>query len=152
MIVSDLAINSSLLVAALDLNLVKLIRQAIRTADLTSAAAAGSAHPIVGSSPRQAAVRSVTETKIVKSSDRPAATFEPCRVHHWHPRLNELQPYTCTRPVQAAASVSSIQPPWKVLPWPTVAKPTRPPGSRTIKVQPNRADESSVGRTLDLFI
>ena len=149
---SDLAINSSLLVAALDLNLVKLIRQAIRTADLTSAAAAGCVHRVVGSCPKQVAIRRVTETKFIKNTEKPAATFEPCHVHHWHTRLNDLQPYTCTRPVQAASSTSSIQPPWKVLPWPNVAKPIRPPGCRTIKVQPNRADESSVGRTLDLFI
>jgi hypothetical protein len=150
--VSDLATSSSLLVAALDLNQVTSVINAIRTADLTSAAQARSVHPVVGSSPAQVPGRPIIETRYIKSSERPAATFEPCQVHHWHTRLSELQPYTCTQPVPPVSSSAFIQPPWKVLPWPVAAKPIRPPGCRTIKVLPNRADESSVGRTLDLFI
>ncbi len=149
--VGDLAVNSSLLVAGLELSLVKMLRQAMQTADLSGAAAAGSGHQVATSSPHQAAVQTVVRDQR-SSASQPAASFEPSSQHHFHPRLADLQPYTCTRPVLPADCKSTIQPPWKVLPWPVQAKPALPPGHRIIKVKADCTDESSVGRMLDLFV
>lgn len=152
--VSDLSNNVSLLVAGLDLSLVQMLRQAIRTADLSAAASAGTGHAVVDHSPNQAAVRTILK---VEKESVPAATFEPCAKHHLNPRLAELQPYTQTRPVLPVDCKHTIQAPWKVLPWPKEHWPARPTGHRivcsgAIKAGAYRADESSVGRMLDLFI
>ncbi len=146
---SSIAAGTSLLAAGLDLSLVKLLRQAMQTADLPSAAASGTGHAVVSSSPAQAAVRTVIKTERVET---PAATFEPCPKQHLHPRLAELQPYTDSRPVLPADSKSTIQPPWKVLPWPKAHCAKYPPGYRLIKMQPGSTDVNAVGRTLDLFV
>jgi hypothetical protein len=147
--VSDLSNNASLLVAGLDLSLVRLLRQAIRTADLSAAASAGTGHAVVDRSRNQAAVRTVLK---IEKEKVPAATFEPCAKNYAHPRLAELQPYTPSRPVLPVDSKFTIQAPWKVLPWPKPARPTLPPGQHVIKTNAHRADESSVGRMLDLFV
>jgi hypothetical protein len=147
--VSDLSNNVSLLVAGLDLSLVRLLRQAMRTADISAAASAGSGHAVVDHSPARAAVRRVLK---VEKEKVPAATFEPCDKSYAHPRLTELQPYTQTRPVLPVDSKFTIQAPWKVLPWPKAVRPTLPPGQKVIKTGGNLTDENSVGRMLDLFI
>jgi hypothetical protein len=147
--VGSIAASTSLLVAGLDLSLVRMLRQAMQTADLSAAAASGTGHYVASSSPAQAAVRTITRTERVET---PAASFEPCPKHHLHPRLAELQPYICSRPVLPADSKCSIQPPWKVLPWPKPINGSYPPGHRMIKIQLDRTDVNSVGRTLDLFI
>ena len=157
MIVSDLAVSSSLLVATMDLNLVTSIIQAMRAADIGAAAASGSGSTFaaVGSSPKPAPTETIQRTVYVRNSEKPAATFEPCpppSVHHWHTGWNDLQPYTCARPVLPTECKSSIQPPWRVLPWPIAAKPCLPPGYRMIKQQSNPADVIGVGRMLDLFV
>lgn len=128
-----------------------MLRQAIQTADLSGAAAAGTGHAVTSYSPPQAAVRTVVRTQ-GGSVHTPAATFEPCVTHHLHPRIAELQPYACTRPVLPVETKMTIQPPWKVLPWPVRAKPCLPPGYCLVKVESNRTDESAVGRMLDLFV
>jgi hypothetical protein len=152
--VSDLGVNSSLLIATLDLSLVRDVIGAIRTADITSAAAAGASGGTVAqtNSPNQAEAQTVIATKTVRSSDQPAATFEPASVRHLHPRMNQLQPYTCERPVTPADCGPTIQPPWKVLPWPIAVRSIHPHGIRVIKIPPNRTDVDNVGRMLDLFV
>jgi hypothetical protein len=147
--VSDLGVNASLLVAASDLNLVQSLLGAIRTADLTSAAER-SGHP--STIPGQTLVRTVIRTVTVRNADQPAAAFEPTPEHQWHPRIKELQPYTCDRPVPAPDAKPSIEAPWKVLPWPKAVAACSYRRHRTIKAQAIVADESNVGRTLDLFV
>ena len=152
---SDLAVNSSLLVAALDLNLVTSVINAIRTADLTSAAEAGSGAAQAVGSRSPSSTPSVQPTGYVRNSEKPAATFESrraCPVHHWHTTPGELQTSTCTRSVEPTDCKLKIQPPWRVLPWPVTARPMLPPGYRMTKKQSSRADLDNVGRTLDLFI
>ncbi len=151
---SDLSISSSLLAATLNASLVGSVINAIHTADLTSAAEAGSgaAQASVTRSPRQASPVAVQRTLYVRNCEKPAATFEPRPVHHWHTRLNEVQPCNGDRPIPPTGCKSSIQPPWRVLPWPIAAKPTFPPGHRVIKMQSKRTDVDNVGRTLDLFV
>jgi hypothetical protein len=146
--VSETGVNASLLGAALDLSLVQLLRSAIRTADVSSAAG----HSTVNRSPSQAAIRTVARATGSRNSDHAAATYEPRAGHYWHPRLNQLQPCTCDRPVTPADTQPTIQPPWKVLPWPMSDKTKCVQAHRTIKVQPIVADVSCVGRTLDLFV
>jgi hypothetical protein len=144
------------MVAALDLSLVQMLRQAINTADATTAAAAGgSGNRIAASSPAHAAQQAVERTTAYRNADKPAATFSPSnssfQVNHLHPRLNEIQPQDCDRPVMPVNDKPFIQPPWRTLPWPTV-HPCCTPHYWQMKTQVNRTDISDVGRTLDLFI
>ncbi len=153
----DLAVNSSLLIAASDLKMVQGVLQAIRVADLTGAAErAGRTGPAAAAAPscdaNRAAVRTVVQTRYIPSSEKPAATFEPCPVHHWHTRLNELQPYTADRPVLATECKPGIQPPWKVLPWPKSEKPIHARIVSPVKIPAGRVDTDNIGRTLDLFV
>jgi hypothetical protein len=152
----DLNIRSTanLLAAALDLDLVKLLRDAIRTADLSGAAAAGGGGKLA------------TTTPPCEHVIRPPV-IEP-RVHY------HLEPYFEPRPVlytaapcctgpRAVAPVVEVaidstsnnvpdcelpfQPPWKVLPW-----QNPPPVVLKMKPVVHRANESLKGKTLDLFI
>jgi hypothetical protein len=147
--VGSIAASTSLLAAGLDLSLVKLLRQAMQTADLSTAAASGTGHYVASNCPQQAAVRTIVKTERVQT---PAASFEPCVKQYLHPRLAELQPYTCSRPVLPADPKHVIQPPWKVLPWPKRIMNCYPPGHQMIKIESGSADVTSVGQTLDLFI
>jgi hypothetical protein len=152
--VSDLGVNSSLLIATLDLSLVRNVIGAIRTADITSAAEKGASGGTVTQtySTHYAAAQTVVVTKTVRGSDQPAATFEPSSVRHLHPRMNQLQPYSCNRPVTPTDCGPTIQPPWKVLPWPIAVRSIHPHGIRVVKIPPNRTDVDNVGRMLDLFV
>ena len=150
---SNPAISSTLLVAALDLNLVQLLRSAINTADATTAAmAAGSGNHIAANSSAHAAQQTVVRSAGMRNSDSPAATFESSRTHYFHPRLNAIQPEVCDRPVMPVDGKPFIQPPWKVLPWPVAPRSCVSAYQQLIKNRLHRTDVSDVGRTLDLFI
>lgn len=141
------------MVAALDLNLVQLLRSAINTPDPAVAASAGGAGVhIAANSPAEAAQQTVNRSAGLRNCDCPAATFEPTRVPEWHPRLNAMQPAVRDRPVMPVDAKPFIQPPWKVLPWPVAARSNCSPCHAPVKRQVYRTDVSDVGRTLDLFI
>ena len=136
----------NLLVAALDLKLVKLIRGAIRHADAAGAKTA---------------------------SREPAATYEPRRVVHPEPVYRErrvIHPTprieirrvehlskTCPNVIPACPAISTpepahhtkspLDPPWKTLPWKNPPKP-----GHIVKVFQHRPDMPSSGSILDCFL
>lgn len=143
----SLQTNVSLIVATLDLQLVRLLRGAIRAAD----AASGHGGQYHGS---------------------PAATFEPRRIIHPEPRYERrpvihptprfaprpverihktgLDPVpTCTvtcAPAPSHIGKSPIEPPWKKLPWENPAPP-----AQIIKVFVRRPDNACKGTIIDCF-
>ncbi len=137
-------------VAGLDLKLVDLLVTAMRVADVASAPKSmdGPAATTVMSNPP--ATSEPAAPRGLAYSDHPAATFHPQAVLPVHPRLHELLPYTCTKPVAQVRLESPIQPPWKVLPWPTPTLHQR--CHQVVKILPNRADVTTAGRLLDLFV
>jgi hypothetical protein len=148
--VGNTAISSTLMVAALDLNLVQLLRSAMNTPSPYNAAHAGNCTAAV--SPDQAAPHTINRTACAGNAHHPAATFEPSCVLHFQTRLNAIQPQVRDRLVTPVDAKPYIEPPWKVLPWPVAARPIFSVKHCLIKAQFNRTDVSDVGRTLDLFI
>jgi hypothetical protein len=154
--VAEISLSSSvnLIVATLDLAEVQLVTQAIRTADLTTAAQIGGRLGVtVG----------------------PAATFERSAVlhdgccieaHHAVYTANAVRPcFAPQREVKARcepfadqdsaptvtvhAPPSPIQPPWETLPWP-VTNPSS--SSKVIKLIMRQSDNRFSGTILDCFI
>lgn len=146
----------------MDLSVVRLIRQAIRTADIAS----GRGMPVskLGPAPSQPPVRG--SSSLVNLEPRPVAHAEP-RIEprpriHPTPRI-EPRPVIHPRPVQApgpscpsiaadqpaepAHHKSPIEPPWKVMPWQSPL-----PLPAKLKVIQNRPDAANKGTMLDVFI
>jgi hypothetical protein len=61
-----------------------------------------------------------------------------------------------TLPAYAPSSIESpVQPPWRVLSWPTAVRPVKlheTVAASVVKAPVGSADLNSVGRTLDLFV
>lgn len=152
----------SLLVAALDLKEVQLVRDAIRTADLSAggrglpASGLGPApNPDVTFEPR----RHVHPEPVYEPRRhiRPEPRYEPRAVIHPEPRIEQQlnDQWACCPPPAEVKPVetptpSPIQPPWKVLPWQTPSPPR--PVVRPLKVIIRRPDIVSKGGLLDVFI
>ena len=135
----------------MDLSLVRLVRAAMRNADLAAGCRGGDLligddrcchrrrchlHPEPAIEPR----RHIYPTDV----------YEPREVIHPHPRV-EQQVLACppcyTAPPPPAKTPNPIQPPWKVMPW------ENPPQTRqTVKVHCNHTDVSRKGSVLDLFV
>lgn len=149
---SDLATTASLIVATLDLKVVKLLRAAIRSADLQ------------GQAGRHSAV-SPAATAEPRHHRRPDLICEPrrhiCppvyasrRVCHAAPRIvSESAPRRACDPrdkpcgPESADKSSPIQPPWKTLPW---QEPPRV--AMKVKVVEYRTDIINKGSLIDYFI
>lgn len=112
----------SLIVAAADLQVVRLIRDAIRTADIHS----GKGQPVSGLGPAPSRIerrfRLQPETEILpRRRIEPEPRIEPRRVIH---PIDRYEPNNNAPPVVVLECYcppkgckSSVQPPWKVLPW-----------------------------------
>ena len=143
----------NLLVAALDLKLVRLLRAAMNAADGRGACRPGQLiHPEPRFEPRR---RIHPEPKFEpRPHIHPEPRFEPRPVH----RRCEAPPPPCcppATPADAAATKSStspIQPPWKVLPWEEHFTPLSAPPVRTVKVFAGGPDVCRKGNLIDLFI
>jgi hypothetical protein len=144
----SLATQASLIVATLDLELVRLIRGAMRTADLASARGSR-------------ALLTPTDRFEPRKVLHPEPRFEPRRVIHPTPRF-EPRPVERTAktspdcvplcsapccPETSHITPSPIQPPWKVLPW-----ENPPPPAQVIKVVIHRPDNECKGSIIDCFI
>jgi hypothetical protein len=137
--------NVSLIVATLDLQLVRLLRGAIRAAD-RSAAPNAALSPAARFEPRPVI--------------HPTPHFEPRRVHHPEPRFEPrpverpkatpdcipLNSAPCC-PEKPRLAKSPIEPPWKTLPW-----ENPPPPAQVVKLVIRRPDNSSKGSIIDCFI
>ena len=142
----DLENNASLLVASLDLQLVRLLRDAIRTADLSSGAGAPGFGPAAVVEPRP---RHHPDPLIEpRPRVRPTPRFEPRPVIHPTPRIEaSLNDAARVAPPDPCPPRSPLQPPWKVLPWEQVVSPPA-----LIKINVVRPDIHHKGSLIDLFI
>jgi hypothetical protein len=135
---------ASLIVAASDLEVVRLIRGAIRTADISSGKGGGLT-PAAVIEPR---VRIHPEPEILpRPRIHPTPRFEPRPVYHPTPRL-ELKPAPAAAdPERPPRCPSTIQPPWKQLVWQMPIPPRA-----TLKVVQYKTDIPHKGSLLDVFI
>lgn len=140
----DSSIN--LIVAAMDLSLVRLVRDAMRTAD-NSAAGVASTHPAACD---RFESRNLHPTPVYEPRRvlHPTPRYEPRPVLHPTPRV-ECPPVDresdCEPKPQA--KTNPIQPPWKVMPWQN--PPELPP---VIKIVLKNPDVHRSGRLIDCFI
>ena len=136
----------NLLVASLDLQLVRLLRDAIRTADLSSGKGAGIGGA-AGVGPRPVA----TPTPRIESRPviHPTLRIEPrMSAHPVKPEPPvDVVVISTHEPEQSRIKQSPIQPPWKVLPW---EKPSEP--EPKLKVIQRRPDVPVKGTVFDVFI
>jgi hypothetical protein len=138
--------NVSLIVASLDLQLVRLLRSAIRTADRSSQRGCACG-PADCYEPRQVI--------------HPTPRYEPRPVIHPTPRYEprcverplkacpdlDLSSAPCAPPQVTHIAKSPIQPPWKTLPWENPAPP-----AKVVKIIVRRPDNFSKGSIIDCFI
>jgi hypothetical protein len=139
-----------LLVAALDLKLVRLLRDAIRT----TAAAGGRGQSVsgLGPAPNNSLARRRVEPRPVIEPRRhihPAPRFEPRIVIHPTPKVVEPPPAVCppAEPEKARISKSLLVPPWKIPPW---EQPLQP--AIIVKVIKRKPDIVRKGSLIDCFI
>jgi len=135
-----------LLVATLDLQLVRLLRDAIRTADLSSGkgsvgvgAAGSGARPIATPTPRIGPRPVIHPTVRIE----PRMSAHPVKAD---PPV-DIVVLSTVQPEQSRIKQSPIQPPWKVLPW---EKPSQP--EPKLKVIERRPDVPVKGTVFDVFI
>lgn len=141
----------NLIVATLDLQLVRLVRGAMRGAD---EAAAGM--KLIEPAPVVEPRRRITPEPAIEPRlrHRPDAVIEPPEKIRSQDRV---WAYTqCVSPLpspaeQVSRSTSPVEPPWKVLPWED-SPPPAPRIVRRIKVVMARPDIQSKGSVIDLFI
>ena len=147
---------ASLVVASMDLELVRLLRGAMLVADLQGAGCGigGPGHPghcCDRDDPR-------CDVYEPRRHIHPEPVYEPRRHIHPEPRVEPrplLQPATrlanqgcdCPEYVAPAASKSPIEPPWKVLPWKN--PPAPPPKVKYILHRPDIA--RSKGAFVNVF-
>jgi len=133
-----------LITATLDLQLVRMLRQAIRTADQSSAAASCHAPPQQVIEPRP---RIHPEPFIApRPHIHPTPRFEPRPVIQ--PTRSPISDdFASTSPPRPVKSPPVFQPPWRVLPWEKIAPPA-PKLKLTIKPP----DAPRRGSVFDVFI
>jgi hypothetical protein len=144
-----------LVVATLDLKLVRLLRAAMRPGDGRPGAGLRLIHPAPAVEPRR---RTGAEPVIEpRAHVQPAPVFEP----RDRLRLDACAPAHCAtcsqlapaEPVETPSRSSSpIEPPWKVLPWEDWHRAPPPRPVRKIKIVMTRPDSYCKGSVIDLFI
>lgn len=149
-----------LIVATLDLNLVRSVRHAMRAADL----AAGRGQPVSSLGPAPSSIRprpvhEPTPRFEPRPVHEPTPRFDPRPVHHPEPAVRPDVPApvpAVAEPEQSRIADSPIQPPWKTLPWdapPTVACPAKAAQvAPRLKLVSGRPDVALRGTILDLFV
>jgi hypothetical protein len=143
-----------LVVAALDLKLVRLVRAAMQPGVGPAGGVDGTIRPTPVFEPR----RRIEPEPVIEPRQkyRPEPVFEPRQRLGGGLRCDcagETAPAAPTEPVEKVSrSVSPIEPPWKVLPWeqPPDAHRVRP--LRKIKVIQPRPDMQCKGTVIDIFI
>lgn len=139
----------NLLVAALDLSVVRSIRDAIRTADLSAGGRPGPLGTIqkaVTIAPRQVIHPEprIEPRKVIHAEPR----IEPRRVIHPTPRYEVLPPIqVCAEQTEHVPNLGSpLPPPWKQPIWETPL-PVKP----VIKLVVHRPDIHNKGSLIDVF-
>ena len=144
---SSLQTQAALVVAAFDLKVVQLLRDAIRTADLSSAANNVGAVPAATLEPRRHIhADPVYEPRV---HIHPAPIYQARPVIHQKPRveLEAIAGWRAFSPIKPMHGENPIQPPWKVLPWENAVQPRQ-----TVKIHLIHTDVVHKGTVLDLFV
>jgi len=137
--------NFELLFAALDLSLVKLLRDAIRTTEIAGAKENGPLHPQVDILDRQRL--HPTPYYAPRPVIHPMPRYEARPVIHPTPRVEPAPPIPCPPEPCPRASKSPFVPPWKVLPWQNPPQPALK--VKLIKLKP---DIVRTGSLLDCML
>ena len=146
--------NVNLLVAALDLKLVRLVRRAMNAGDADGHGAGSAAHPAPVIEPRK---RIHPEPHIEpRPRIHPEPAFEPRPIHRPDaigapPCTPCCPPATPAEPAAGKSSSSRIEPPWKVLPWERDPA-AQPRPIQKVKVVIGPPDMVGKGNVIDLFI
>jgi hypothetical protein len=137
--------NFELVFAALDLNLVKLLRDAIRTTDLAGAKQNGPLNPQVDilDRPRLHPTPYYTPRPVI----HPMPRYEARPVIHPTPRVEPAPPIPCPPEPCPHANKSPFVPPWKILPWQNPPQPALK--VKLIKLKP---DIVRTGSLLDCML
>lgn len=144
-----------LVVATLDLQLVKLLRAAMRPGGGGPAGGVGLIHPQPVVEPR----RRIEPEPVIEPRPhvRPEPVFEPRETIPFGPVrpacCGRCEPVAPTEPVEKSPHSSSpVEPPWKVLPWEDRPLPAPVPVVPKIKVIQAPPDIDCKGSVIDLFI
>jgi hypothetical protein len=146
--------TAALAVAALDLNLVRLLRAAMRPGGPCGCGPLDLIHPGARFEPR----KRVEPTPLIEPRPhvRPEPVFEPrmkvrgaggAECCGGCAQVAPAAPEAAPRPL-----TSPLEPPWKVRPWEDRAVADRPRPVRKIKVVMTRSDSYCKGSVIDLFI
>jgi hypothetical protein len=138
----------SLIVASLDLQLVRLIRGAMAAADGSPGArfvAASTVNRDIQPRPKLRQHQEILPRPVV----HPTPHFAPRPVIHLQPKFVPPPPAACApvEPEKPHRNECPIQPPWKVLPWQTPIPP-----KPQIKIVVHRTDVVHKGSLIDVFI
>jgi len=148
--------SANLIVAALDLKLVRLLRAAMRGGDCCPGVGC---NRLIGPEKRFEPRRRIHPEPVIEPRPRhtPEPRFEPRPVHR-PAEVVGVRPGGCppcpelTR-ADAKLPGSPIQPPWKVLPWQDpAAELSRPRPVQRVKVLIGRPDIFLKGGVIDIFI
>jgi hypothetical protein len=143
-----IASNVSLIVASLDLQVVRLLRAAIKNADAASSPARHTGLAPAATFERRRVIHPEPRYE-PRRVIHPTPRFEPRPVERTQKACADLLPpcsATCA-PEASHITKSPIEPPWKKLPW---ENPPSPP--RVIKVIIRKSDIASKGSIIDCFI
>lgn len=151
----DFAAQGSLIVALSDLKVVRLIRDAMRTADLQAGGIPGPLGTIINPKPEGSEQdrRSTVLVPTLRIEPRPVLhptpRIEPRKVYHPTPRIEPKCPPPCepVQPEKGCHIPCPIQPPWKVRPW-EIPIPPQP----HVKLIVHRTDVINKGSLIDMFI
>ena len=142
----DLATRSSLIVASLDLQLVRLLRDAIRTADI----AGGKFDDF----PLGASSNQLNAVPLPRDRFEPTPYFEPRKTIHPTPRFEARPVYheqielpALESSDKSTLSHSPLPPPWKTPVWQMPIQP-----AQVVKVHMHRTDVHNKGSLIDLFL
>jgi len=139
--------NIALVVAALDLKLVKLLRDAIRTTDLAGAKQNGAIGPAPEILPR----RHIHPEPVYEARPHvhPTPKYEARPVIHPPPRVEVAPPIVIppTPQCESHCHKSPFVPPWKVMPWQNPPQP-----ALKVKVLKLKPDIVRKGLLLDCFL
>jgi hypothetical protein len=144
------------LVAALDLKVVQLLRDAIRTADAHGAKERGTLGPAATFEPR----RHIQPEPVIEPRRHlhpspkiePRVILQPLRLESVPTPACRYEPAPCP-PVAGPGNPPAIQPPWRLVPWhdtPSPAPLARPAPPVKLPITP--PDIISKGLLLDFFI
>ena len=144
----------SLIVASLDLQLVRLLRDAIRTTELSdpSCACGPAGHPSHNSVGHQSRPVLTPEPVIEPPLHlHSSPIIEPREVIRLDPEVLPPDPALCPDFTADFNRASPIEPPWKVLPWERAEPPACPPVKVVKRVLPP-PDIAHKGTLIDFFI